>query len=162
MPLVYPPNFEGVRLTYEYVGVYANRTESPNFDDPRNALPLTAVTGTDTTITVGPETCFFYFQSVPGVEYLLVRGFVNASVVDDITVRKNNDNNTYYLAYAGSIREEDTFFIHFNSRMALSETFSGPIDIRVFLETGRTFLNNRVNWRDVPECGTLGYAQNVP
>lgn len=60
MPLVYPPNFEGVRLTYEYVGAYFMMDERDN-DLPSEATPLTVVTGNATQVDVGPETCFFLF-----------------------------------------------------------------------------------------------------
>lgn len=157
MPLVYPPNFEGVRLTYEYIGAYFQMDDQDPY--PWDASQLTTVTGNATQVDVGPETCFFYFEESI-YQVLFVRGFVNTSVVDSVTVRKNNNNATYYMAYVGTIREYDEVFLTLACRMVLSETFSAPIKIRVNLEMVASFDNNRVSWKNVPEVATLGFDQN--
>lgn len=159
MPLVYPPNFEGVRLTYEYVGAYLMINES-DFDVPTEATPLTVVTGNLTEVDVGPETCFFWMYEDLAYDQLRVRGFVNTSVVDSITVRKNNSFRTYYMAYVGTMRSGDEVFIKFRCRITLNGVFSEPIIMRVYLELGPTYDLNRVSLNNVPESAILNYSQN--
>ena len=108
MPLVYPPNFEGVRLVYEFVGAYLL------FDfetDINNAIPITLTSGNSSTITVDTQYVFFYMREVD--DTLRIHGFVNSSDFQDVLITDNVNNNTYYYGLAGTTRENDSVFLLF-------------------------------------------------
>lgn len=155
MPLVYPPNFEGVGLTYEFVGAYIL------FDfetDINNAIPITLSTGNLDPITVEPQNVFFYMSVVDNA--LRIRGFVNSDTLSDVLVTDNDNHNTYYYGLAGTTRENDSVFLLFNCRMALNGTFSNPIRCRFDLEMGVTYANDLVEWSNVCLSAILDLAQS--
>lgn len=74
MPLVYPPNFEGVRLTYEFVGAYILYDYDTDINE---AVPITLATANVGSFLVEPQNLFFYLETVN--DSLRIRGFVNTN-----------------------------------------------------------------------------------
>lgn len=156
MPLVYPPNFEGVSLSYEFDHAFILRSGYPLGDE----FPCEVTTGDDSSPQIEPEYCFFYFENVGNLR-LKVVGFVNANDSGTVIIY-DNPGRTYYYGFCGIQREGDTVFVLLKCRITLNGTFSEPIYTRVFLEE-RPGDNHGyvISWEYLPLCAYLDFGQTI-